>query len=214
MRQLGGDHPATLRVTNNLAYAYRLVGRAAEAVPLHQETLKLQTAKLGPEHHETLASIYNLAWAYLAQGQLDQAAALFDESVRDAKRRWADDPGRTIRHLLRCAEVYSENRQFGRAEPLLREALELQVKTQPEHWLRFRAAQLLGASLLGQGKYADAEPVLLQAYQGLAQRATTIPAQWQNSLTEALGSLVQLYDAWGKKDQADKWRKKLEEHRK
>ena len=28
-------------------------------------------------------------------------------------------------------------------------------------------------------------------------------------LTEALERLVQLYDAWGKKDKADEWRKKL-----
>ena len=29
-------------------------------------------------------------------------------------------------------------------------------------------------------------------------------------LTEALERLVQLYDAWGKKDKAEEWRKKLE----
>ena len=29
-------------------------------------------------------------------------------------------------------------------------------------------------------------------------------------LTEALERLVQLYDAWGKQDKADEWRKKLE----
>jgi hypothetical protein len=34
---------------------------------------------------------------------------------------------------------------------------------------------------------------------------------YRERLTEALGRLVQLYDAWGKKDEAAKWRKELEE---
>ena len=65
--------------------------------------------------------------------------------------------------------------------------------------------------LLGQKKYAEAEPLLLQGYEGLVQRRDKIPPKYPNRPTEALERLVQLYDAWGKKDKADEWRKKLEE---
>jgi hypothetical protein len=45
----------------------------------------------------------------------------------------------------------------------------------------------------------------------MKQREAKIPAKDKDRLTEALERLVQLYDAWGKKDKADEWRKKLEE---
>jgi non-specific serine/threonine protein kinase/serine/threonine-protein kinase len=59
-----------------------------------------------------------------------------------------------------------------------------------------------------------AEPLLLDGYEGMRQRASTIPELARARLTEGLERIVQLYDAWGKKDQAAPWRKNLEEARK
>ncbi len=39
-------------------------------------------------------------------------------------------------------------------------------------------------------------------------RESKIPAPRKKSLTETPGRTVKLYDAWGKKDKADEWRKK------
>jgi hypothetical protein len=69
---------------------------------------------------------------------------------------------------------------------------------------------LRGGALLGQQQYAAAEPLLVSGYQGLKQRDATIPAEDQVRLTDALERLVQLYEAWGKKDEAAKWRQELE----
>jgi hypothetical protein len=43
------------------------------------------------------------------------------------------------------------------------------------------------------------------------QRAASIPADRKVRLREGIERLVQLYDGWGKKDKADRWRKQLEE---
>ncbi|MEI4927474.1 hypothetical protein Q8G50_33700, partial [Klebsiella pneumoniae] len=69
---------------------------------------------------------------------------------------------------------------------------------------------MLGGSLLGQKKYADAEPLLLEGFNGMKEREAKIPTAAKPRLTEALERLVQLYDAWGRKDRADAWRAKLE----
>jgi hypothetical protein len=66
-------------------------------------------------------------------------------------------------------------------------------------------------SLLGQKKYAEAEPLLRAGYEGMKQRETKIPANAKESLSEALERLVQLYDAWGRPEQANEWRQKLEQ---
>ncbi len=44
------------------------------------------------------------------------------------------------------------------AEPLLRECLEIREKTMPNDWLRFHTEGLLGACLVGEKKYEEAEP--------------------------------------------------------
>ena len=69
---------------------------------------------------------------------------------------------------------------------------------------------MLGGALLGQKKYADAEPLLLAGYEGLKEREGKIPANSQVCLTETLERLVQLYDVTGQKEKAAEWRKTLE----
>jgi hypothetical protein len=70
---------------------------------------------------------------------------------------------------------------------------------------------MLGAALLGQKKYTDAEPLLKGGYQGMKQRQDKIPPQSKSRLRMALELLVELYEATGNKDEAAKWRKELEE---
>ena len=50
------------------------------------------------------------------------------------------------------------------AEPVLRECLEIREKSAPEDWTTFSTRSMLGGSLLGQKKYADAEPLLVAGY--------------------------------------------------
>ena len=75
--------------------------------------------------------------------------------------------------------------------------------------MTFYTKSLLGGSLLGQKKYAEAEPLLLAGYEGMKQREGKIPPIFKFRLTEAIERLVQLYEVTGKKDKADEWRKKL-----
>lgn len=78
-----------------------------------------------------------------------------------------------------------------------------------DSWTTFNTLSSLGGSLLGQKKYADAEPLLLKGYQGMKERKETIPPVGQDRLPEAVERLVQLYEATGKKDEAAKWQTEL-----
>ncbi|MBM3836298.1 MAG: hypothetical protein FJ403_24190 [Verrucomicrobia bacterium] len=71
----------------------------------------------------------------------------------------------------------------------------------------------LGASLSGQAKYAEAEPLLLQGCEGLIRRQASMTPFLNPTrrITEAHEWLVQLYEAWGKSAQASEWKKKLAE---
>lgn len=65
------------------------------------------------------------------------------------------------------ALAYVSDGKSAESESLAREALEFDREKQPDGWERFRAESLLGASLAGKKKYAEAEPLLLEGYQGI-----------------------------------------------
>jgi tetratricopeptide (TPR) repeat protein len=96
------------------------------------------------------------------------------------------------------------------AEPVLRECLGAREKKQPNRWLTFHTKSLLGESYLGQNRYTEAEPLLLAGYEGMKLRENQMRKNEKIHLAEALARLVQLYDAWGRKELSDGWRKKLE----
>jgi tetratricopeptide (TPR) repeat protein len=142
------------------------------------------------------------------------AEAFYREAleIRRAERR-PDDLGITTA-LARLGNNLLEQKKYTQAEPLLRECLKIREDQMPGSWRRFSAQSLLGAALAGQRKYAEAEPLLVQGYEGMKQREARIRLSRfrvnQDVLPEALERLVQLYDAWGKPDEAAKWRKELE----
>jgi hypothetical protein len=70
---------------------------------------------------------------------------------------------------------------------------------------------MLGGSLLGQKKYAEAEPLLLSGYEGMMQREEKIPSLGRPRLREALQRLVRLYEATSRPDHAARWKQKLAE---
>ena len=68
----------------------------------------------------------------------------------------------------RCSLLQSK--AFTEAESLLRKCLVIREKTQPDLWTTFNTQSLLGGALLGQKKYAEAEPLLLAGYAGMKRR--------------------------------------------
>jgi hypothetical protein len=81
-------------------------------------------------------------------------------------------------------------------------------KKQPDDWQTFRAESVLGASLAGEKKYAEAEPYLREGYQGMLTRKDRIDVPDRYHLDRAHEWLIQLYKAWGKSAKAAEWRKK------
>jgi len=199
--KLGAQHPQTLVSMSNLAFGYQAAGKLDLALPLYEETLSLMKAKLGTEHPYTLNCMKNLATCYQAAGKLDQAVALFTE----VGQRFPKNSPQFAETLMTRGLSLLETNAFAEAEPLLRECLAIREQRVPDDWRTFNTQSMLGGALLGQQKYADAEPLLLKGYEGLKQRETSIPSQRAMLLPEALDRLIQLYTATDKPDETKKW---------
>jgi hypothetical protein len=113
----------------------------------------------------------------------------------------------TMASAADLALVYQSEGRFAESEPLAHEALEFARKKEPDDWQRFRAESLLGASLAGQKKYAEAEPLLLESYQGMVARKDRVGVPDWYHLDRARDWLVQLYQAW-EPEKAAEWGKK------
>ena len=83
----------------------------------------------------------------------------------------------------------------------------------PGDWATAEARSLLGEALAGQGEFSAAEPLLLDAQKALTERRDKIPPLDRDvTFRDAAERLVRLYEAWGKPEKAEEWRKRLGEH--
>jgi tetratricopeptide (TPR) repeat protein len=108
--------------------------------------------------------------------------------------------------LAKLGRAYLGLKQWPEAEAHLRECLALQEKNAPDAWPTFDAQSMLGASLVGQKKYTEAEPLLLKGYEGLKQREKSIPRRGVPRVPEAIDRLIELYRETDNPDDAKKWR--------
>jgi len=106
--------------------------------------------------------------------------------------------------------IHLQQGNFVRAETLFREHLVIYEKMAPDAWSRYYSQALLGASLAGQERYLEAEPLLVSGVQGMMQREATIPPTFRRMVEWAGSSIVQLYQSWGKPEKAAEWREKLQ----
>ena len=82
-------------------------------------------------------------------------------------------------------------------------------KTNSDTWRRYYAESLLGASLAGLGKNAEAEPRLISGYRYMLERQSSIPAENRSILSQTRTWIAQVYEATGKSDQAREWQNEL-----
>jgi serine/threonine protein kinase len=210
--KLSPDHSLTLACINNLAGAYQVNGQLARAVPLFEETLQKRKAKFGPDHPKTLTCMANLGKAYIDARQGDKAATTLVAFVDGMRKQIPKNSYQLAWMLAQVSLDLLGCGQHAAAEPLLRECLAICEKQAPDAWFTFHTQALLGGALLGQKKYAEAEPLLLKGYEGMKKRQATIPPVDKVRLLDAVERLVQLYDVLGKEAEAAKWRQEQQRY--
>jgi protein kinase-like protein/tetratricopeptide repeat protein len=174
-----------------------------------ERALDLREIHLGPNDPKTLATIHLLSQT------VDTIAAikLLTELVGRSQNTLGKDHDSTLIYQADLASAYEFAKRPVEAEALRRNCLTVRERKYPDDWMTFKTSFLLGADLLSQTKYAEAEPLLLAGYKGMKRRENQMPNEDGFLLFNAAESLTKLYDAWNKKDIADEWRKRLDEAR-
>jgi tetratricopeptide (TPR) repeat protein len=171
--------------------------------------LKLSQSKLGPGHFVTLWDSGFLATAYEALNRWAEAEALLRDTL--ARRRKGEKPNSPLlaSDLAQLGRNLLMQSKWTEAESILRECLVICEKVSADDWKRYDAMSLLGEAILGQTRYAEAEPMVIDGYMGLKERASRVTVPDRFRLREAAVRVVRLYEAWSKPDTAMEWKAKL-----
>jgi serine/threonine protein kinase/tetratricopeptide (TPR) repeat protein len=214
---LGPHHPATLETMREVAGSYEGLGRLDEALALYQTTLDLY--RTGPDAHPPLPTMLldHYAHACVMAGKLDDAERLERESLELVQKQDGIRRGVNTAHKMsHLASILLKQERFAEAESMARQAIDLYEATPnlhsgPNDIRTLYATCQVGAALLGQKRYGEAEPFLLKGYEGLEQRAALI-GHGHNWIwpTDALRQVIQLYEETNQPDKARAWREKLQ----
>jgi hypothetical protein len=104
--------------------------------------------------------------------------------------------------------------RFAEAEEILRRALAQFDRNEiPPLGLRLhppqRAMSGLGRALAAQGKFVEAEPLVVRAFQELRTNERKLIIGGAEKVREAHDAIIALYRAWGKPEKVVEWKAKL-----
>ncbi len=200
-RLLGEDHPKVGSILGNLAVIVEGRGDYEEAEAFHREALAIKQKQLGEGHPSVAISLNNLAFCLQATGKPAEAERLYRQALDILHRR----VGKKHRHVAvverNWASLLATRGEAVAAEDLARQALTIMRQARMPPWRIADARSVLGHCLIGQGRYEEAEPLLVDSYpvirdaKGGGSRYTR----------DALARVAALYQAWGKPDEAARY---------
>ena len=101
------------------------------------------------------------------------------------------------------AEMYMDYERYEEAERTFRRAAEqFSRAVLPSDWRSAWNKSALGEVIAFQGRYAEAEPLLLEGFRILDEDRETR----RRTLAQARDRIVRLYEAWGRPATAEDWR--------
>lgn len=122
-RQLGRNHPDTLKARESLATAYQLAGLPVVAIAMFQLVLAAREQALGTDHPDTTRSRNHLAGTYREAGEVARAIPLVKQILARHERVLGADHPTTLRARNNLAAAYREAGRAAEAIPLFEQNL-------------------------------------------------------------------------------------------
>jgi serine/threonine protein kinase len=204
LRKTKPDELSLLRATNSLAFSYLHAGRYADVIKLAVEAIARQTANGWRTDADTVTSYGSMTKAVARAGRADLAVKL-SSAVLAAVTTAKAPPAVLASATFDVGFARSHDGDHAAAEGHFREAVRLQTQADAKHWKAAKFRAWLGVALHDQKKYADAEPLLREAYAEWTERVTAAPAWEQHHELLLARRLAGLYEATKKPVEAKKW---------
>ena len=200
---LGNNHPDVAVTLHNLAASLRNQKRYSEAEKYFREAYEIERKTLGDEHPEIANVLSQLALVIGAQGRSNESAEIQLRALNLFRKVYKGANPRTANSLAFYGRALVDEGRYREAEDAYREAVamrrELNIKNDPNEmfWLAG-----LAKAVWQQGHFTEAEHLLDESY-NLCDSLTGIHPDCKEVLPKYF---IELYEAWGRPDEADKYR--------
>jgi serine/threonine protein kinase/tetratricopeptide (TPR) repeat protein len=203
------ESPETLSVMNNLAVLYLKQRRYDRAESHFTILIGLARSVFGTNNPRTLRYSMRLAAVFREQKRFPEAEALLTNVLSSARSASTPDDYLTAKILALLAETCLDVGRWVEAEKMAADCLVILDKESPDSWETFSMRAVRGRSLLGQKDHQSAEPILRKACEGMLLQRSVVPPDSQPALATAIRSLIELYKAINRSDEAAEWEQKL-----
>lgn len=216
-RRLYGEDGLLIGLLNGLAYALMKAHKYAEAEQTIREAIALQIKFRGPKHPQLASTLLGvLCDIHRRQGKWPEVESVAREWI-PLMRETIPERRETLLHGLQWfgAALVAQGK-WGEAETVLRESLQLCLELGNAPARQGPSAcvgteRMLGETLLRLNRPAEAESLLLAAYDDLRGKSGGPEA---SEFEKTLRQLVDLSEAVDRPAQATRWRKEWEEFQK
>jgi eukaryotic-like serine/threonine-protein kinase len=187
----------------NLSSVLAMQGKFADAEASLRQGLDGYRRKHGEEHPETLTAMHNLGAILLEQKKFSEAEPVIRRATESRSRVLGPDHPNTLKSQHNLADLYRGKGKLAEAEAQLREVVERRRRVHGEgHPTTMNSVAALAGIFQEQRRFAEAEALLLAGYKALSSASNVPPAE----VNKTRERLAKLYDAWGKKEEAGRWR--------
>jgi tetratricopeptide (TPR) repeat protein len=201
--KFGDGHPATAQSLNNLAFLYHDQGRTELALEFSRRALETYRRAYPGDHAEVAYGLQNLAGWLVEEGNYAEAEPLLQEALAINQRVFpSDHPEVAITQSGMAVLLLATDRAADALDLAKTAGDTLSAALGPDHWRTAWAHALEGASLTKAERFAEAEPLLLEAHSTLTQDSRARGAQ----IDSTARYLFDLYTAWGRPEEAGRYR--------
>lgn len=199
----GEEHPQVAWMLYNLGGVLDAQGKYDRSVPLVQQALEMWRKLLGETHPNVVMGLATLSSTHWLIHDYEKAQAFAAEALSIAKGALpADHPLTAYAHIT-FGMALCDGGEPQQGERHLRTALRMrQEGLPPDHHLVLNTKSALGDCLVMQGRFQEAEPLLLESYEKLK---TKFGSDHEKTVA-ALERIVALYDKSGKSDKEARYR--------
>ena len=192
---------------HRLAEVYYIQGLPTEAEPLLRKALESRRGDQDNVQSASLATTLDLLGSVLAAQDKDaEARDLYHQAFemrRDLLTEAHPDVAKTRKNL---AAILAKT-DLVKAEEYVTKALDVFNNLNPDGWDAAEAKSVLGMIYVNTGRYEEAEPLLTE--EGYDRMIAIRDARTYRSQL-ALQRIVDLYEAWGKPDEAERYQAMLD----
>jgi len=200
--ELDGGRDATTLET--LALAYGLTGKLDQAIATQRQAVAVAQAGGLYDRRRMEARLRDFL---LQRGNVAEAFNVTFEQLALGLDDWVQSRFVPDMVLITQSESLIEEGHYDEAAAVLRGCLAMRRKALPPgHWLLADIKSRLGGAIALDGRFVEAEPLLLEACTTLE----TSPPIATNYRRQAVERIIRLYESWEKPNLAAPWRQRLE----